>query len=217
MTAHDDLERIRESGVVAVLRGADADTVIDVADALRAGGVTAIELTADTAGVADMIEEVAASFSGGETLIGAGTVLDAETARTTLMAGAAFVVSPSFHEDVVRTCNRYGALVAPGVMTPTEAVNAFEAGADVVKVFPASTLGPGHLSSMRGPLGQIPMMPTGGVDLDNVEAFVEAGAIAVGAGSALVDDAAVAEGDFESVTETARAFTEAVESAREDG
>lgn len=215
MTAPNDFQRLVDSGVVAVLRGADADTVIEVADALRAGGVTAIEVTADTPGAVDMIDDVSSSFADGETIIGAGTVLDSETARSVLLAGAEFVVCPSLHEDVIEVCNRYGKVVAPGVMTPTEAVRGYEAGADLVKVFPAATLGPGHLKAMKGPLGHIPMMPTGGVDLDNVAEFIEAGAVGVGAGSSLVDSDAVERGDFEAITETARKFTEAVEAARE--
>lgn len=214
MTAQSDLQRIVDSGVIAVLRGADAETVVDTATALRDGGVTAIEVTTDTPGAIEMISDVADELDGSDTIVGAGTVLDGATARAALLAGAEFVVSPSLHEDVIETCNRYGAVVAPGVMTPTEAVRASELGADVVKVFPASTLGPGHLSSMKGPLEQIPMIPTGGVDADNAGDYIEAGAVAVGAGSALVDDEAVAAGEFETVTETAREFSDAVESAR---
>ncbi|GAB7091939.1 bifunctional 4-hydroxy-2-oxoglutarate aldolase/2-dehydro-3-deoxy-phosphogluconate aldolase [Halorubrum luteum] len=211
----ETLSRIADSGVVAVLRGVEADQLIGIADALRDGGVTAIEITADTPNVADLIDDVSSSFADGETIVGTGTVLDAETARTTLMAGAEFVVSPSLHEDVIETCNRYGAVSAPGVMTPTEAIRGYEAGADFVKVFPASTVGPGHLAAMNGPLGQIPMMPTGGVGLDNAAAFVDAGAFAVGAGGALVDYEAAARGDYESITETAREFTRIVGDARE--
>lgn len=213
---HADMQRLVDSGVVAVMRGADADTVIEVADALQEGGVTAIELTADTPGVMDMISEVSASFDGSETIIGAGTVLDAETARSALLAGAEFVVSPTLETDVIDVANRYGKLVAPGVMTPTEAIRGYERGADFVKVFPASTLGPGHLSSIGGPLGQIPLMPTGGVDIDNAADFIEAGAIVVGAGSALVDSAAVESGDFEAITEQARKFSDVVDDARGD-
>ena len=212
---HEDLERIAESGVVAVLRGVEADTVIDIAEALREGGVTAIEITADTPGVLEMISEVSASFSGSETIIGAGTVLDPETARSALLSGAEFVVTPTLDEEVIEVCNRYGSVVAPGVMTPTEALRGYEEGADLVKVFPASTLGPGHLKSMKGPLGQIPMMPTGGVDLDNVADFIEAGAVGVGVGSSLVDGEAVERGDFEALTGTAREFKTEIEAARE--
>jgi 2-dehydro-3-deoxyphosphogluconate aldolase/(4S)-4-hydroxy-2-oxoglutarate aldolase len=213
---HADMQRLVDSGVVAVMRGADADTVIEVADALYEGGVTAIELTADTPGVMEMISEVSASFDDSETIVGAGTVLDAETARSALLAGAEFVVSPTLEEDVIDVANRYGKLVAPGVMTPTEAIRGYERGADFVKVFPASSLGPGHISSIKGPLGQIPIMPTGGVDVDNAGEFIEAGSIVVGAGSALVDDDAVEAGDFEAITEQARRFSEVIDDARDE-
>ncbi|QLG61596.1 bifunctional 4-hydroxy-2-oxoglutarate aldolase/2-dehydro-3-deoxy-phosphogluconate aldolase [Halorarum salinum] len=207
------LDALRESGVVAVLRGAESETVVDTAEALVEGGVTALEVTADTAGSTEMIRTLAGEL-GDEVLVGAGTVLDAATAQSAIAAGAEFVVSPSFHEDVVETCNRYGVLVAPGVMTPTEAVEAYEAGADVVKVFPAATLGPDHLAAMKGPLPQIPMLPTGGVSPENAGDYVEAGALAVGAGSALVDRDAVEAGEFGAITERARTFRGVVEDAR---
>ncbi|WP_224337008.1 bifunctional 4-hydroxy-2-oxoglutarate aldolase/2-dehydro-3-deoxy-phosphogluconate aldolase [Haloprofundus halobius] len=209
-----NLERIVDSGVVAVMRGADADSLLETAEALERGGVSAIEITADNPGALEMIRDVSGAF-GDEVVVGAGTVLDAETARSTLLAGAEFVVGPNFEPDVVETCNRYNAVVAPGIMTPTEAVRAMEAGSDFVKVFPASTLGPGHLSSMKGPLGQVPMMPTGGVDVDNAADFIDAGAMVVGAGSALVDGDAVERGDFDAVTEQARRFTEVIDEARD--
>lgn len=212
---HDDMQRIVDGGVVAVMRGADADTVIEAAEALRAGGVTALELTADTPGVMDILSDVSGSFDD-DVIVGMGTVLDAETARAALLSGAEFVVAPNLNEEVIEVCNRYGRIVAPGILTPTEAVDAYEAGADLVKVFPASSVGPGHVRGLKGPLGQIPIMPTGGVDLDNVADFVEAGAVAVGVGSSLVDGEAIAAGDFDALTETARAFTEEVETARKD-
>jgi 2-dehydro-3-deoxyphosphogluconate aldolase/(4S)-4-hydroxy-2-oxoglutarate aldolase len=211
----ETLSRIADSGVVAVLRGVEADQLIGIADALREGGVTAVEITADTPGVAEKIGDVAGAF-GDEVVVGTGTVLDGETARTTLLAGAEFVVSPSLHEDVIETCNRYGAVSAPGIMTPTEAIRGYEAGADFVKVFPATTVGPDHLAAMRGPLGQIPMMPTGGVAPDNAADYVDAGAFAVGAGGALVDYDAAARGEYETITDTAREFTRIVEEARGD-
>ena len=215
LDASEDLQRLVDSGVVAVMRGADADTIIDVADALEAGGVTAFEITADNPDAMDLIEEVSASFSTDEAIVGAGTVLDAETARAAIASGAEFVVGPTVDEGVVETCNRYGTLVAPGALTPTEAVSAYEAGADLVKIFPASSMGPSHLSSIAGPLPQIPLMPTGGVDLDNVADYVEAGAVVVGAGSAIMNDDAIAAGDFEAITETAREFTRVIEDARQ--
>ncbi|WP_424013949.1 bifunctional 4-hydroxy-2-oxoglutarate aldolase/2-dehydro-3-deoxy-phosphogluconate aldolase [Halorubrum xinjiangense] len=212
---NETLSRLDDSGVVAVLRGVPADQLIEITEALREGGVTAVEITADTPDVAEKLGEVTGSFDD-EVVVGTGTVLDSETARTTLMAGAEFVVSPSLHEDVIETCNRYGAVSAPGVMTPTEAVRGYEAGADFVKVFPAKTVGPAHLGAMKGPLGQIPMMPTGGVSPDNAADYIDAGAFAVGAGGALVDYDAAERGDYEVITETAREFTRVVEEARGD-
>lgn len=208
----DTIEALRESGVVAVVRGGDPEILIETVDALVAGGVTAIELTADTSRVADLIAEVNASF--GTATVGAGTVLDAATARACLNAGAEFVVSPSLHPEVIETANRHGALVAPGIMTPTEAVRGLEAGADLLKVFPASTVGSDHLAAIRGPLGDVPLMPTGGVEVDNVADFIEAGAVCVGAGGALVDYDAIERGDAESVTETAREFRRRIAEAR---
>jgi len=210
---NETLSRIADSGVVAVLRGVDADQLVGIAEALQAGGVDVVEITADTPAVTDLIETLTDTFD--DLVVGTGTVLDAETARSTIAAGAAFVVSPSLHEDVIETCNRYGVVCAPGVMTPTEAIRGYEAGADFVKVFPAKTVGPDHLAAMKGPLGQIPLMPTGGVDPTNAGEYVEAGAFAVGAGGALVDYEAAARGDYEVITETAREFTRVVEEARD--
>ncbi|QCC49046.1 bifunctional 4-hydroxy-2-oxoglutarate aldolase/2-dehydro-3-deoxy-phosphogluconate aldolase [Halobellus limi] len=209
-----DLDRLFETGIVGILRGVPAEKTIDVAAALADGGVDVIEVTADTDGALNTIDRLSSAFDRSEVLVGAGTVLDGETAGAALRAGAEFVVTPSFDAEVVRTCNRYGAVVAPGVMTPTEAVDAYEAGADLLKVFPASTLGPGHVGSLKGPLEHLPLLPTGGVSLDNVEAFVEAGADGVGVGSSLVDSEAVAAGDYGVLTERAEAFRESVENAR---
>lgn len=213
-TKHDVFDELRASGVVAVLRGVDANTLIEITDALVAGGVTGIELTADTPGIAGMVEELTASFDE-EIAVGVGTVLDAETARTVMLSGADFVVSPSLHEDVITICNRYGTLVAPGIMTPTEAVSGYEAGADLLKVFPASSVGPGHLGAIKGPLGKVPLMPTGGVDIDNAASYIDAGAECVGAGGALVDYEAAERGDYSEITETAREFSAVIDAARE--
>jgi len=208
-------QQLVDSGVVAVLRGADPETLIEITDALLAGGVTGIELTADNPEIDAMLEALDGSFDD-EITVGVGTVLDAETARMTMLGGADFVVSPSLHEDVIEICNRYGTLVAPGVMTPTEAIRGYEAGADLIKVFPASSLGPGHLKSIKGPYSQIPLMPTGGVDHDNAADYINAGAECVGAGSALVDYDAAERGEFDAITEKARAFSDVIEAARED-
>jgi len=212
---NETLSQIADGGVVAVLRGVDADQLVAIAEALQAGGVDVVEITADTPAVTDLIGTLTDTFD--DLVVGTGTVLDAETAQATIAAGASFVVSPSLHEDVIETCNRYGVVCAPGVMTPTEAIRGYEAGADFVKMFPAKTVGPAHLGAMKGPLGQIPMMPTGGVGPDNAGDYVEAGAFAVGAGGALVNYEAAARGDYEVITETAREFTRVVEDARSEG
>jgi 2-dehydro-3-deoxyphosphogluconate aldolase/(4S)-4-hydroxy-2-oxoglutarate aldolase len=211
---HAAMQRLVDSGTVAVMRGADADRLVKTVEALRSGGVTAVEITADNPDATSMIETVRGSFDD-EVIVGAGTVLDEGTALATIRAGAEFVVGPTLEPDVVEACNRYGTLVAPGAFTPTEALSAYEDGADLVKIFPASSGGPGHLGGIAGPLPQIPLMPTGGVDADNAGDFVRAGAAVVGAGSALVPGDAVAAGDFETITENARAFSAAVDEARE--
>ena len=213
---NETITRMRESGVVAVLRGVDADVVDAVGDALHAGGVTAMEVTMGSDDSLEAIEALAEHFRDEEVVVGAGTVLDAATARQAQLAGASFVVSPTFDRGVVETCNRYGVPVAPGVATPTEALNAYEAGADVCKVFPASTYGPDHLSSIRGPLPQIPLMPTGGVGPDNAAAYVEAGAEMVGAGGSLLPGDVLEREDWGEVQARAEELVGVVEDARAD-
>ncbi|MBB6645344.1 bifunctional 4-hydroxy-2-oxoglutarate aldolase/2-dehydro-3-deoxy-phosphogluconate aldolase [Halobellus ruber] len=214
LDTNEATERLVDSGVVAVMRGADPDTAVEVAAALHDGGVTAFEITADTPDAMELIADVSASFDESAAIVGAGTVLDSETAHSAITSGAEFVVGPTFDPGTVETCNRYGVPVAPGALTPTEALTAYEAGADIVKLFPASSMGPGHLSSIAGPLPQIPLMPTGGIDVDNVADYIEAGAAVVGAGSAIMDAEAIEAGDFESITETAREFTRVIAEAR---
>ncbi len=208
------LDRIADAGVVAVLRGVDADHAVETARALARGGVGAVEVTLDATGAVETLAAVRTALDD-ETLVGAGTVMDAAAASRAVGAGAEFVVAPHVDTSVVETANRYGVAAMPGAMTPTEAVRAAEAGADAVKVFPAATVGPAHLRRLRGPLPQIPLVPTGGVDADSVDEFFAAGATAVGAGSALVDDAAVAAGDWDAVEARAREFVGAVADARD--
>lgn len=212
---HADLDRLLETGIVGILRGVPAQKTVAVAEALVDGGVDVIEVTADTDGALATLDRLSSAFDRSDALVGAGTVLDDETAGAALRAGAEFIVAPGFDADVVNTCNRYGALVIPGVMTPTEAIDAYQAGADILKVFPASTLGPGHVSSLKGPLEHLPLLPTGGVSLDNLKTFVKAGADGVGVGSALIDSEAVAADDYETLTRRAEAFRDTVERARE--
>lgn len=215
MQRHVAVSRILDTGIVGILRGVPSEQTHHVVDALVAGGVTTLEVTADTPGAIDTIDRLTDAFDSDDVLIGVGTVLDAETAGAALRAGANFVVTPSFDRGVVETCNRHGVAVAPGVATPTEAVEASEAGADLLKVFPAGALGPDYVGAMGGPLGQLPLLPTGGVSLDNVGAFFTAGASGVGVGSSLVDSDAVDREDYAELTDRAAAFREAIETARE--
>jgi 2-dehydro-3-deoxyphosphogluconate aldolase/(4S)-4-hydroxy-2-oxoglutarate aldolase len=208
-------QRIVDSGVTAVLRGIDESDIVPVAEAIHEGGVTAIEITADAKRCSDMIADVDRAMEGTDAVVGAGTVMDAAAARNVIEAGAEFVLAPNLNEDVIDVCNREGVVCIPGVMTPTEAAQAMEAGADILKMFPASTVGPGHIGALQGPLGDVPIMPTGGVSTDNVADYFEAGAVAVGAGSALVDYEAIANDDWDGVRESAAAFVEAIESVRD--
>jgi 2-dehydro-3-deoxyphosphogluconate aldolase/(4S)-4-hydroxy-2-oxoglutarate aldolase len=215
MHRHVAVSRILETGIVGILRGVPAEKTHRVVDALVAGGVTTLEVTADTPGAVDTIDRLTDAFDSEDVLVGVGTVLDAETAGAALRAGAEFVVTPSFDAGVVATCNRHGVAVAPGVATPTEAVDASEAGADLLKVFPAGPLGPDYVSAMGGPLGQLPLLPTGGVSLENVDEFFAAGASGVGVGSSLVDGDAVEREAYGELTDRAAAFREGIEAARE--
>ncbi|ARS89106.1 bifunctional 4-hydroxy-2-oxoglutarate aldolase/2-dehydro-3-deoxy-phosphogluconate aldolase [Natrarchaeobaculum aegyptiacum] len=210
-------DQIAECGLVAVIRGVDEADAVSATRALVDAGVTALEVTADGRHTAETVATLDREFADEDVLVGAGTVLDAETAQAVIDAGASFVISPHLEPSVVRTCNRHGVLPVPGVMTPTEAVRALEEGARVLKVFPASTLGPDHLSALQGPLGDVDLVPTGGVSSENVEAFFDAGAMAVGAGGSLVDSEAIADGDFDRVREHAETMVEAVAAARHGG
>ncbi|MGD6819179.1 bifunctional 4-hydroxy-2-oxoglutarate aldolase/2-dehydro-3-deoxy-phosphogluconate aldolase [Metabacillus sp. 113a] len=202
---------IQQSGVVAVIRGANPETIIPIARALKEGGVTAMEITMENPKAIKVIERLNGEFHD-EVLVGAGTVLDPESARTAIMAGAKFIFSPTINPETIRMAKRYGVISVPGAMTPTEILAAYEAGADLVKVFPANVLGPDYLKAVAGPLPHIPLMPTGGIGLDNAEAFMRAGAAAVGAGSTLVDGRM--EADAQSLiqlTDRARLFYEIVQ------
>jgi 2-dehydro-3-deoxyphosphogluconate aldolase/(4S)-4-hydroxy-2-oxoglutarate aldolase len=207
------LATVEETGVVAVIRLPDAGAVREVADALAAGGVRAIEITMTVPNAVAMIRQLAATLPA-TTIVGAGTVMDAETARRVMDAGAAFVVSPIFSADVVGACREADVAVMPGCFSPTEIHAAWTAGADVIKVFPAGVLGPGYFKDLLGPMPRVRLMPTGGVSVDNAGAWIRAGAVAVGVGSALVDQKTVAAGTFETLTTRAREFIAAVSAAR---
>jgi 2-dehydro-3-deoxyphosphogluconate aldolase / (4S)-4-hydroxy-2-oxoglutarate aldolase len=214
MTKNETLERILEVGLIPVVRAASGDEALAAVAAIGAGGIPIAEITMTVPGAVRVIEEVAAR-SGSEVLVGAGTVLDAETARACILAGAEFVVSPALDLGTIAMCRRYGKLVLPGALTPTEILAAWQAGADLVKVFPCDSAGGArHIRSLKAPLPQIPLVPTGGVTLETAADFIAAGASALGVGSDLVNVRALRDGRAESVTERARAYVLAVREAR---
>jgi 2-dehydro-3-deoxyphosphogluconate aldolase/(4S)-4-hydroxy-2-oxoglutarate aldolase len=206
------LDQIVDCGVVAVLRTDSPSQLMDVSKALREGGVVAIEVTMTVPGALKVIEEASAKMS--DTIVGVGSVLDPETARAAILSGAEYVVSPILNLDVIEMAKRYGKVAMPAGFTPTEILNAWQAGADVVKVFPAGVGGPSYFKDVLGPLPQVKLMPTGGVDAKTTPEFIKNGAVAVGAGSAMVDKTAVANKDWGKLTATAKSFVDAVAQAR---
>jgi 2-dehydro-3-deoxyphosphogluconate aldolase/(4S)-4-hydroxy-2-oxoglutarate aldolase len=209
----DTVGRVEACGVVAVIRLQDSSKLRAVVDALAAGGVKALEVTMTVPRAIELIGQIAPTLPPGF-VIGAGTVVDADTAQAAILAGARFVVGPVFRPAVIEMCHRHGAAAMPGCFSPTEILTAWEAGADVVKVFPATALGPSYFKDIRGPLPQLKLMPTGGVTLDNAGDWIRAGAVAIGVGTALVDAALVAAGDFAAITGRAGRFVDAVRAAR---
>ncbi len=213
MSREQDLQRVTACGIVAVVRFSDPGPLVEVVKALAAGGVVVAEVTLTVPNALDVIRAAKREL-GDRVLLGAGTVLDPETARAALLAGAEFVVAPNLNLDVIRVCRRYDKLVMPGAFTPTEVLTAWEAGADVVKVFPADVVGPAFFRALRGPLPQVKLMPTGGVDLSTATEFLKAGAVCLGVGSQLVEPKAVAAGDFARITQLAKQYVEVVKTAR---
>lgn len=210
------LEAILDCGVVAIIRSRSAADLLETARALARGGVRAVEVTLTTPGALEAIRE-AADRCAGEFFIGAGSVLDAESARMAIDAGAEFLVMPVADAGAIRVAKRYGKAVCPGAMTPTEILTCLQAGADVVKVFPAASLGPGYIKAVRAPLPQAPLMPVGGVSEDNAADYVRAGACALGVGGSLVSTDVIARGDFDAITAAARRLVEAIGAARQRG
>src|SRR5437867_590841 len=206
------LSRITNAGLVAVVRAESADVADRIAGACREGGVGAIEITFTVPGAHEVIAGLAKRFSNEGLLIGAGTVLDEETARLAILAGAQFIVSPSVDARTAQLCRRYQVPYMPGAGTATEVVRALEEGADIVKVFPGEILGPAFVKSILGPLPHAPLMPTGGVAIDNAAEWIHAGCVALGAGSSLT--AGAKTGDYASITETARQFLSKITEAR---
>jgi 2-dehydro-3-deoxyphosphogluconate aldolase/(4S)-4-hydroxy-2-oxoglutarate aldolase len=209
----DSLQQILDAGIVAVVRAPDPTNLVDVIRALADGGVAVAEVTFTVPNALEVLRQTRQAL-GDNVLLGAGTVLDPETARAAILAGAEFIVAPTLNLEVIRLCKRYGKVVMPGAFTPTEALIAWEAGADIVKVFPAEVVGPAYFRALRGPLPQVRLMPTGGVDLTTAADFLKAGACCLGIGSQLVEPRAVAERNFDRIRELARQFVNIVKQSR---
>lgn len=208
------LETIRNIGIIPVVRAQSAEEAMMAIDAIREGGISILEITMTVPGAVGVIEEISNRY-GNEALVGAGTVLDGETARACISAGARFVVSPSFNPETVAVCRERGVAVMPGALTPTEVVQAWTAGADFVKVFPAGAVGgASYIKALKAPLPQIELIPTGGVSLKTAADFIKAGASALGVGADLVDLKAIREGQQKLITERARQFVRIVQEAR---
>jgi 2-dehydro-3-deoxyphosphogluconate aldolase/(4S)-4-hydroxy-2-oxoglutarate aldolase len=207
------LLQMKQTGVVAVIRADSSETLVEVAEAIRAGGVVCLEVTMTTPNALGVIEQAVRRL-GEQSIVGAGTVLDAETARAAILSGAEYIVSPILDLPTIQMAKRYGKAVIPGAFTPTEIVRAWESGADLVKVFPATKLGPEFFKDMRGPLPQIPLTPTGGVTLENAADFIRAGAATLGVGSAMVKKDLISRKDYDGLTKLAQQFIETVKIAR---
>lgn len=213
MSKEQSLQRLLDSGIVAVVRSPDSQQLVEVCRALADGGVTVVEITMTVPDALDVVRQVRNAL-GDRVLLGAGTILDAETGRAAILAGAEYLVAPTLDLDVIRLCQRYSKLVMPGCFTPTEILAAWQAGADVIKVFPAEVLGPAFFKAVRAPLPQVRLMPTGGVDLTTAAEFLKAGACCLGVGSQLVEPKAVAAGTFDRIRELARQYIQIVRDTR---
>jgi len=215
MSRHDDFQRVLDSGIVAILRASSSDLLVDVARTLYEAGIDVIEFTFTVPRVLETIAEVR-RLLGDKILLGAGTVLDPESARAAMLAGAEFIVSPTVNPDVITLCNRYDKIVMTGAFTPTEILTAWETGSNIVKVFPADVGGPAYLKAIHGPLPQVPLLPTGGVNLETLRDFVKSGACAVGLGSALVEKQAVQEGNLNRIHDLAVKYVELLRTVRSE-
>ena len=213
MKKFEILNQLTESGVVAVIRAKNEEQATLISKACLAGGIKGIELTFTVPGADRVIRALAEEFKD-EMLIGAGTVLDSATARVAILAGANYIISPGFDIDVAKLCNRYQIPYMPGCMTITEMIKAMEAGCDIIKLFPGSAFGPDFVKAVKGPLPQVNIMPTGGVNIDNAHQWIKAGCVAIGAGSDLIGPAKT--GDYAGVTELAKQFVAVVNAARKE-
>jgi len=210
----ETVARIEACGVVAVIRIQDPTKLRGVVDALASGGVRTLEVTMTVPRAIELIAEIAPTLPEGF-VMGAGTVLDPDTARAAIDAGARYIVGPVLRPAVIEACHERDVAVLPGCFSPTEILTAWDLGADIVKVFPATALGPSYIKDIRGPLPRVKLMPTGGVSLENAGDWIRAGAVAIGVGTAMVDAKLVAAGDFEAIGRRAAQFVEAVRAARE--
>jgi len=205
-------QRIINCGIIAVVRAESYEQALNITEAVKAGGIEVIEITMTVPGAVDVIKQLKKVYANGEILIGAGTVLDAETVRCTMLAGAEFFVSPYYNPEMVKLCNRYGKVVMPGAMTIKEIVEVMESGADFIKLFPGSVFGPDVVKAIKGPLPYAPIIPTSGVSLENVAEWIKAGCLAVGVGGELTK--AAKKGNYTEVEQTARNFVNAIKAAR---
>lgn len=208
------LKTILDTGIMAVIRAQSSDQLIEASLALCEGGVKALEVTMTTPNAIEVIRNVSAEVQGKGVVVGVGTVLDTETCRAAILAGAQFVVGPCLNLEIIQMCRRYSVVCIPGAYTPTEILTAWQAGADIVKVFPADTLGPAYFKAILGPLPQVRLTPTGGVDLDTVGPFIKAGACCVAAGGNLVSKKALETKDWQSITQAASQFIAKIKEAR---
>lgn len=214
MTKAEIIQRILDPGIVAIIRADSSEQLMACAEALYEGGVTAMEVTMTTPDALRVINEVSTRF-GGKILMGVGSVLDSETARAAILAGAEFVVTPVTKPEVIQLCNRYSKPIANGAFTPTEALLAHETGADFIKIFPADQVGPTYIRNLLAPLPMLQIIPTGGVTPDTAAAFIQAGSVALGAGSSLVSREILKGADWRTLTARAEQFVEAVRKARD--
>lgn len=214
MTKAEKLNLVRQTAVIAVMRAKSSEQLIAAADAIKTGGVSVIEVTMTTPGALRVVEEATERY-GEEVLFGAGTVLDADTARAAILAGADFIVSPTLNLGTVATCRRYGIPVIPGCFSPTEMLTAWEAGADLIKLFPASLGGPSLVRDILAPLPQLEIVAVGGVNPHTAADFIRNGATAIGVGSSLINQELLNSGDMEELTRRAAAFIEEVKKGRE--
>lgn len=205
--------QIAETGVVSIIRGLEGPIVDNTVQALYEGGIRAVEITFNTPGAAGIIERLKKEYSG-KMIIGAGTVLDPETARIAILAGADYILSPSLNLKVIEVCNRYGKLAVPGVLTPTEVVNAIEAGAQIVKLFPARAFGPVYIKDLKGPLNQVEIMAVGGITIENAGEYIKNGAMSVGVGSELVNAKLITAGNYGEISRKAALILENIKAAR---